>query len=131
MAIAVPTRPAASLQRDKALIVRLVEKVKAVALCRPLLLCFDRLSVYVSACSRFSVPLCIRGVRPPLVGALAGHLAAGDQAVCNFCTYHDLLRQPLYMGYWRKEVRRWVKPDACDGGRTDRPPLDGVGVVEF
>ncbi|MGB9871911.1 MAG: transposase [Anaerolineae bacterium] len=53
MAIAVPTRlwlgAAVSLHRDKALIVSLVEKVKAAALCRPLLLCFDGLSAYIAA----------------------------------------------------------------------------------
>lgn len=62
MAIAVPTRlwlrATVSLQRDKALIVRRVEKVKAAALCRPLLVCFDGLSAYVSACRQvFRTPV--------------------------------------------------------------------------
>lgn len=62
MAIAVPTRlwlgATVSLHRDKALIVSLVEQVKAIALCRPLLLCFDGLKSYVSACRQvFRSPL--------------------------------------------------------------------------
>lgn len=62
MAMAVTTRlwlgATVSLRRDKALIVRLVEKVKAAALCRPLLLCFDGLTAYISACREvFRTPL--------------------------------------------------------------------------
>ena len=62
MAIAVPTRlwlgAVVSLHRDKSLIVTLVEKVKAAALCRPLLICFDGLSSYVTACRKvFRSPL--------------------------------------------------------------------------
>lgn len=53
MAVAVPTRlwlgAEVSLHRAKALIVALVEK-RAAALCRPLLLCFDGFSSYLSAC---------------------------------------------------------------------------------
>jgi len=62
MALAVPTRlwlgAVVSLHRDKTLIVTLMEKVKAAALCRPLLLCFDGLSSYLSACRQvFRSPL--------------------------------------------------------------------------
>jgi transposase-like protein len=62
MAIAVSTRlwlgATVSLRRDKALIVSLVEQVKAIALPRPLLLCFDGLKSYISACRQvFRAPL--------------------------------------------------------------------------
>lgn len=62
MALAVTTRlwlgAIVSFQRDRALIVGLVEKVKAAALCRPLLLCFDGFSAYVSACRQvFRTPV--------------------------------------------------------------------------
>jgi transposase-like protein len=62
MALAIPTRlwlgGVVSLHRDKSLILALVEKVKAMALCRPLLLCFDGLSSYVTACRKlFRSPL--------------------------------------------------------------------------
>jgi len=62
MALAVPTRlwlgAVVSLHRDKSLIVTLVEKVKAAALCRPLLICFDGLSCYLTACRQvFRSPL--------------------------------------------------------------------------
>jgi len=62
MAIAVPTRlwlgATVSLHRDKALIISLVKMVKAAALCRPLLLCFDGLSSYLNACRQvFRSPL--------------------------------------------------------------------------
>jgi transposase-like protein len=47
-----------SLHRDKQLIVALVERVKAAARCRPLLLCFDGLQSYISACRKvFRSPL--------------------------------------------------------------------------
>ncbi|MEM0489472.1 MAG: hypothetical protein QW707_09810 [Candidatus Bathyarchaeia archaeon] len=57
-----------SLQRDKALIVRLVEKVKAAALCRLLLLWFDGFSAYISACRQvFRTPVRTGNGRPRLV----------------------------------------------------------------
>jgi len=62
MAIMVSTRlwlgATVSQRRDTDLIVRLVSLVKASALCRPLLLCFDGLSTYITACRRvFRTPL--------------------------------------------------------------------------
>ncbi len=62
MAIAVQSKlwlgATVSTHRDKHLIRGLVELVKAAALCRPLLLCFDGLQTYVSACRRvFRSPL--------------------------------------------------------------------------
>ena len=202
MAIAVPTRlwlgAVVSTRRDKALIVQLVEKVKAAALCRPLLLCFDGLSAYVSACLQvFRTPVHtgkpgrprlvpwpdihlgqvvkryaqrrVVGVERRIVQGSAAiiaclleatqnggvlntsfierliatfrsrvallvrrtrHLARKAEpalwatylvgAVYNFCTYHDALRQPLYVVYRRKEVRRWVeRTPAMAAGLTD------------
>jgi len=62
MAIAVQSKlwlgGTVSLHRDKHLILALVEMVKAAALCRPLLLCFDGLKSYISACRKvFRSPL--------------------------------------------------------------------------
>jgi len=61
-ALAVTTRlrlgATVSLQRDKMLIVWLVEKVKSAALCWPLRLCLDGFSAYVSACRQvFRTPV--------------------------------------------------------------------------
>lgn len=202
MAIAVPTRlwlgATVGLQRDKPLIIGLIEKVKAAALCRPLLLCFDGLKTYVSACRqvfRSPLPTGKRG-RPRLVpwpdihlgqvikqyarrrvvgverkliqgcqdvvhrllrltqhgGVLntafierlnatfrsrlallvrrTRHLACKIErveaaiylvgCVYNFCTYHDALRQPLYIVQGRRELRRWVqRTPAMAAGLTD------------
>jgi len=56
MAIMVPARlwlgAAISLQRDSFLIIRIVEMVKASALCQPLLLCFDGLRAYITSCRK-------------------------------------------------------------------------------
>ncbi len=56
MAIMVSTRlwlgATVSTHRDEALIVRLVEMVKAAALCRPMLLVFDGLKTYITACRK-------------------------------------------------------------------------------
>jgi len=62
MAIMVSTRlwlgATVSQRRDTDLIVRLVSLVKDSALCRPLLLCFDGLSTYITACRQvFRTPL--------------------------------------------------------------------------
>ena len=62
MAIMVSTRlwlgAAVSLHRDKSLIFQIVGMVKAAALCRPLLLCFDGLKTYITACRKvFRTPV--------------------------------------------------------------------------
>jgi len=203
MAIAVPTRlwlgAAVSLHRDKALILRLVEKVKAAAArCRSLLLCFDGLSAYISTCRQvFRTPVHTgKPGRPRLVpwpdvhlgqvikqyaqrrvvgverrvvqgsAAIVAQLLRATQnggvlntafierliatfrsrlalrvrrtrhlarkaervewalylvgAVYNFCTYHDALRQPLYIVYRHRPVRRWVeRTPAMAAGPTD------------
>lgn len=73
MAIAVPTRlwlgGVVGGARDQALLDGLAEQVKACALCRPLLICFDGLPGYAKAFQRaFRTPLRLgkRG-RPPLI----------------------------------------------------------------
>jgi transposase-like protein len=203
MAIAVPTRlwlgATVSLHRDKALILRLVEKVKAAAqCCRPLLLCFDGLSAYLSACRQaFRLPVHTgKPGRPRLVpwpdvhlgqvikryaqrrvvsverrivqgsAAVVARLLRATQnggvlntafierliatfrsrlallvrrtrhlarkmdwveeavyligCVYNFCTYHDALRQPLYVVHRRRAVLHWVeRTPAMAAGLTD------------
>jgi hypothetical protein len=207
LAIAVPTRlwlgAAISPSRDAALLRALAEQVKACALCRPLLVCFDGCAGYVKAFrDAFRTPLHSgqRG-RPRLIawpdlalGQIAGqyakrrvvcikrrivqghalvdsllkrsqgagvlntafierlnatwreHLACLARrsrslarttstllvrtyllgTVYNFCTEHDSLRLPLYVG--SRGHRRWVhRTPAMAAGLTDH----GWSVLEL